>query len=98
MDLFNINNHLRKNIPSILSIIRIIIAPVFLISFLNYDIFLAMTLFVFALITDVLDGYIARKYGLKSPIGAYLDVVADFILIWPYLLHLLLKGYTLSGY
>jgi CDP-diacylglycerol--glycerol-3-phosphate 3-phosphatidyltransferase/cardiolipin synthase len=81
MDLINTNIHFRKNIPSILSIIRIIIAPVFLISFINSNIFLATTLFVFALITDVLDGYIARNYGLKSPIGAYLDVVADFILI-----------------
>jgi CDP-diacylglycerol--glycerol-3-phosphate 3-phosphatidyltransferase/cardiolipin synthase len=81
MDLINTNIHFRKNIPSILSIIRIIIAPVFLISFINSNIFLATTFFVFALITDVLDGYIARIYSLKSPLGAYLDVVADFILI-----------------
>jgi len=37
----------------------------------------ACWLFVLAAITDAFDGYIARRYGMTSPLGAFLDPVAD---------------------
>jgi len=38
-------------------------------------------LFFFACVTDVLDGHLARRLGVFSSIGAYLDVTADFLLV-----------------
>jgi len=47
----------------------------------NLSNWLALILFVLAGITDNLDGYIARKTGTVSPLGALLDLVADKLLV-----------------
>ena len=47
----------------------------------NFSNWLALILFVLAGITDNLDGYIARKTGTESPLGALLDLMADKLLI-----------------
>ncbi|HEX4996677.1 MAG TPA: CDP-alcohol phosphatidyltransferase family protein [Terriglobia bacterium] len=64
-----------------LTILRIIIVPVFVI-LLTYDKKgLALAAFVAAGITDVLDGLIARRFGQKTSIGAVLDPLADKLLM-----------------
>ena len=55
----------------------------------------ALFLFVIAGITDHLDGYIARKTGTSSPIGALLDLLADKLLICLVLIWLLFDSATL---
>ena len=70
-----------KNIPNFISILRVFLAPIFLLFFI-YNYYLAAFLaFFVATITDVLDGYIARKYKLVSKFGSIIDPLADKILV-----------------
>ncbi len=74
------------NIPNILTILRILLVPVFVIFLIQNDIWMALFIFILASITDGLDGLIARLFNQKSVIGAYLDPIADkFLLISAYL-------------
>ena len=65
-----------------LTISRIILAVViFILLSLPDKYFYALTLFIFAGISDYFDGYLARKYSMTSDIGEILDPIADKILI-----------------
>ena len=68
-------------IPSFISSIRIVLAPLLFLSFYNDMKVLSFILFISAVLTDALDGYLARKLDVTSNFGAYLDTAADFILI-----------------
>lgn len=70
-----------KLIPSSITILRVIIAPIFFYSLINNLLIYSLALFLVAILTDAIDGYLARKYNATSSIGAYLDVTADFILV-----------------
>jgi len=68
-------------LPSLITSLRIIFPPSFLYTFfLDLKIF-SFLIFFFLSLTDVLDGYIARKMDTCSFKGAYFDIAADFILI-----------------
>lgn len=64
-----------QNIPNILSISRIVFSVLLLSVFENFTIFIL--LYVFAGITDILDGYVARKLKAESTLGAKIDSAAD---------------------
>ncbi|MDQ2088027.1 CDP-alcohol phosphatidyltransferase family protein [Herbivorax sp. ANBcel31] len=66
---------MKKYIPNILSILRII-CSVLLILFINYQVGFILLYFVIGL-TDILDGFIARKFKIESKLGARLDSLAD---------------------
>jgi cardiolipin synthase len=69
------------NIPNLLTIIRILLTPLFVILLLK-DLFgLALAIFTIAGISDALDGVIARYYNQRTMLGAYLDPIADKILL-----------------
>ncbi|KAE8600873.1 hypothetical protein XENTR_v10013432 [Xenopus tropicalis] len=69
-------------IPNLLSMTRIGLSPVLGYLVVGEDFNLALGLFVFAGITDLLDGYIARNWAnQKSALGSALDPLADKILI-----------------
>ena len=71
------------NLPNKLTILRIILIPVFVASFYlktEYMKEIAVIVFILASITDVLDGLIARKYNLVSTFGKLMDPVADKLL------------------
>lgn len=72
-------------IPNILTISRIFIIPIIIITFYFDDIIfahrLASGLFLFACITDFLDGFIARKFKISTKLGEMLDPIADKLLI-----------------
>jgi len=72
------------NLPNLLTIARMLMAVLFAIVIglegLTPKV-LAAILFLVASATDYLDGYIARKYNLKSDLGALLDPIADKMLI-----------------
>ena len=55
--------------------------PLVVLAILNASYFRAIVLFFAAGISDVVDGYLARRLGESTPIGAYLDPVADKILL-----------------
>ncbi len=65
-------------IPNLVSSIRILIAPVlFMFAFLGMEYWFLGAL-VFSGFTDVLDGFLARKLNLITPLGAHLDSWGDF--------------------
>ncbi len=82
-------------IPNILTIGRIIIVPVFVISFFIPGIvgdLVPFFLFVLASFTDYLDGFLARLYKEESKLGELLDPIADKILVAAALVLLVMNG------
>ena len=77
------------NIPILLTWLRIVAIPIFVAVYYLPDIWLspvaknwtAMSIFSAAAITDWLDGYLARKWGETSAFGAFLDPVADKMMV-----------------
>lgn len=58
------------------------VALPFLVYAFNQEIKIATyLLFLFAVFSDVLDGYLAKKYGTSSQLGSYFDVFADFVFV-----------------
>ena len=66
-----------KNIPNILSIIRILLVGVFIYVFFCINEYMALIVFLLAGATDVLDGYLARRNGWITTLGKILDPFAD---------------------
>ncbi len=68
-------------LPSVFTTLRVATVP-FIVYFLYQgNSILFWSLFLFALGTDVVDGYIARTYQTTSRVGAYYDTIADFVLV-----------------
>jgi len=81
--------------PNLLSFSRIAVAPIIyaLIVWPNrHGAILALLLFAAASLTDTLDGQLARRLGLESPFGVYLDTTADKILVAVLLVALVVSG------
>ena len=73
-----------KSLPNILSLLRILMTPFFVIFMLqdeSYYLLLSLLLIFIISITDFFDGYYARKYNLVTELGKYLDPIADKIFI-----------------
>ena len=71
------------NLPNKLTILRIILVPVFVACFflpVKGAMYIAAAVFVIAYFTDMLDGYIARKYNLITDFGKLMDPMADKLL------------------
>lgn len=74
----------RMNLPNILTSARILLIPVFVLVYLipGRDTYLiAAVLFGLAAFTDWLDGYLARRLNQTTPFGAFLDPVADKLIV-----------------
>jgi len=72
------------NLPVILTLLRIVLLPVIVVVFyLDYSWArpLSCIIFMTAGFTDWLDGYLARKLGQESRFGAFLDPVADKLMV-----------------
>lgn len=69
------------NIPNILSIVRVLITPFFVILLIKKMFFFALLVFTIAGISDALDGLIARYFNQRTVLGSYLDPLADKILL-----------------
>lgn len=71
------------NLPNIISLTRVILAPLFIYLMLTNDVgymILACFLYLVAAITDYVDGWYARKFGLITKWGQFFDPLADKIL------------------
>lgn len=65
-----------------ITILRIIFIPIFIIALLGEQHFWSLALFTASMITDFLDGFVARMWRQKTPLGTFLDPCADkFLLI-----------------
>jgi len=72
------------NIPNTLTLIRIFMIPVFIVVFylpVSWDHVAAAVIFTLAAITDLLDGYLARRLDQTSTLGEFLDPVADKLMV-----------------
>lgn len=86
------NAHKFKNLPNYLTLLRILLIPVVVIlyfiqpiyelypnfSWLNFSLVAVLSV---ASATDLIDGYLARKWGVSSRLGAFLDPVADKLMV-----------------
>jgi CDP-diacylglycerol--glycerol-3-phosphate 3-phosphatidyltransferase len=72
------------NLPNFLTLVRILLIPVFVVIFLAPTpdrSLLAAVIFTVAAVTDLLDGYIARRTGQVTKLGKLLDPLADKLLV-----------------
>jgi len=68
-------------IPNLITTLRIILVPIFIIYLINERFLEALTVFVLAGLSDGVDGLLARLLNQKSRLGAFLDPLADKILL-----------------
>lgn len=84
------------NLPNKLTMFRVILIPFFIIFLLvpitPVDKWIALTIFIVASLTDLLDGYIARKYHLVTNFGKFMDPLADKLLVCAALVALVEMG------
>jgi cardiolipin synthase len=86
---------MKLQIPNILTIGRIIIVPIFVLTFFIPGFFgdlIPLFLFVLASFTDYLDGLLARLFKEESKLGELLDPIADKILVSAALILLVMNG------
>lgn len=72
------------NLPNLLTISRIALSPVYMVLFLienPYSRLAATMVFIIAALTDILDGYFARRMGSLTGFGKFMDPLADKILV-----------------
>jgi cardiolipin synthase len=69
------------SIPNLITLARIILVPVVVWAIAVGQIHLAFLLFMAAAISDAVDGFLAKRFGMTSALGAYLDPLADKVLI-----------------
>jgi cardiolipin synthase len=88
------------NVPNLITLSRIVLIPLIIAIYYVPDAWLsfqgknitATAIFIFAAVTDWLDGYLARKLNQMSAFGAFLDPVADKLIVVGALLVLLKEG------
>jgi cardiolipin synthase len=69
------------SIPNLITLARILLVPVVVWSIATGRMYLAFMLFLAAAISDAVDGFLAKRFGMKTELGAYLDPLADKVLI-----------------
>lgn len=83
------------NLANMITIFRILLIPIYLAIFYsgsdNFILFSGL-IFILAGISDVLDGYVARKYDMITDLGSVLDPVADKLMMFAILISFVSKG------
>ncbi|MGZ5429272.1 MAG: CDP-alcohol phosphatidyltransferase family protein [Thermoanaerobaculia bacterium] len=64
-------------LPNFLTFARLVSLPFLVIAILGGRHGVALAIFLVAAITDIVDGYVARRFGMGSPLGAWLDPIVD---------------------
>ena len=85
------------NLPNTLTVLRIAVVPVMVWFLLEAptraEAVVACAIFVAAMVTDIIDGYLARKWDLVSVMGAFLDPLADKLMVATTLIMLVPLGW-----
>ena len=82
------------NVPNVLTMIRMLLIPVYWVLFMQEKRYIALAVFIAASLTDLLDGYIARKYHLITSFGKLMDPLADKLMVLSVMFSLALKGFV----
>ncbi len=69
------------NLPNALTVIRILLIPLFLYKMIQGETGFAIVVFLTATITDGLDGFIAKTWNMQTKLGAFIDPLADKLLV-----------------
>ena len=73
-----------KHVPNLITIARLFFVPIFIYAFFSgsqYGQFYALAIYIIAGGTDLLDGYLVRKYDVVSVVGIVLDPLADKLML-----------------
>ena len=90
--------YMRLTIPNQLTLLRIILTPVFILLILKKSPasqLYASIIFTFAALTDWYDGWYARKFGVITRLGQFMDPLADKVLVSSALVAFAILGYVL---
>ena len=71
----------RLSIPNLITLARILLVPVVVWAIASNQMLFAFLLFAAAGVSDAVDGFLAKRFGMSSELGAYLDPLADKVLI-----------------
>lgn len=80
-------------LPNFITLVRLAALPFFLLAIAEGRFGIALAIFVAAGISDGVDGYLARRFQMKSALGAYLDPIADKLLLMSSYLILAVPSY-----
>ena len=80
-------------LPNFLTFGRMLVLPFLIVAILEGRHLTALVLFLAAAVTDIVDGFLARRFGMSSPLGAYLDPIADKLLLMMSYLFLAIPSY-----
>lgn len=97
----NPEGNVKSNLPNTLTFFRLVSIPLVVICLKfpgKWGSFLAAAFFGMAFITDILDGYFARKYGSITVLGKFLDPLADKILVSVTMIMLIPLGRIPAGF
>ncbi|MAZ77500.1 MAG: CDP-diacylglycerol--glycerol-3-phosphate 3-phosphatidyltransferase [Legionellaceae bacterium] len=94
-----------RHLPNALTLFRILMIPLMIIAYYLPDAhFFATACFIIAAVTDWFDGFLARKLNVSSPLGAFLDPVADklivvaaLIIVMPYIHYIAIPVVVIIG-
>lgn len=82
-----------RHLPNLLSILRLVLVPVTIWLIVRHQLAAAFWVFVVAGLTDAADGFLARRMGGVTKLGAYLDPLADKALLVGIYVTLSIGGY-----
>ena len=88
------------HIPNLLTLFRVVLIPVLVVMYFWPSVYreiIITGIFVLAALTDWLDGFLARRMNAASPLGAFLDPVADKLIVSSALVLLVSDGAVLDG-
>ena len=73
--------YIHVNLPNLITLARILVVPIVVWAIGTHEMLLAFTLFLAAGVSDAVDGFLAKRFNMQSVLGAYLDPLADKVLI-----------------
>jgi cardiolipin synthase len=80
-------------LPNFITLVRLAALPFFLVCISDGRFDIALAIFVAAGLSDGIDGFLARRFDMKSALGAYLDPIADKLLLMSSYLFLAIPSY-----
>ena len=80
------------NLPNKITLLRIILIPVFIVVLMMGYYYISAGIFIFAALSDALDGYLARKMNLVTNFGKIMDPLADKLLVFSALICMVQLG------
>jgi len=70
-----------RQIPNLITSLRILLIVPIAVALLHHELLISLGLFFLAVVSDLLDGFIAKRFGWQSPLGGVLDPAADKLLL-----------------